>query len=33
MYDLELKHGGQAVSFAGLDAAAADINLGDIPLT
>jgi tetrathionate reductase subunit B len=32
VYDLELKQGSQVVSFAGLDAAAADINLGDIPL-
>jgi len=32
VYELELKHGGQVVAFAGLDAAAADINLGDIPL-
>jgi Fe-S-cluster-containing dehydrogenase component len=33
VYDLELKHGDQIVSFAGLDAAERDINLGDIPLS
>jgi tetrathionate reductase subunit B len=33
VFDLELKHGEQALSFAGLDTTDRDINLGDIPLT
>ena len=32
MYDLRLSYGSRVVSFADLDAATADINLGDIPL-
>jgi tetrathionate reductase subunit B len=32
-YDLELKADGKAKTFTGLDTTAADINLGDVPLT
>ena len=32
LYDLEIKNGKKVKTFAGLDAAAADINLGDIAL-
>ena len=32
IYDLEIKSGKKVKKFAGLDTAAADINLGDIPL-
>ncbi|NLE11008.1 MAG: 4Fe-4S dicluster domain-containing protein [Actinobacteria bacterium] len=33
VYDLEIKSGKKVKKFAGLDTTAADINLGDIPLT
>ena len=33
LYDLEIKSGKKTKKFIGLDTAAADINLGDIPLT
>ena len=33
LYDLEIKSGSKVKTFPGLDTAAADINLGDIPLT
>lgn len=32
VYDLELRSGDKVVTFSGLDTAARDINLGDIPL-